>query len=103
MFSSASTFVFSNEELSRRAEQFAQTYRSAKPFPHAVIDDFLPPRVADRALRVFPGPESECWLDWTKRDVIHQPRKPGIGHAARLEGLSPYLHGCCTPLTRSLF
>lgn len=37
------------------AERSAEAYRSARPFPHAVIDDFLPAPALDRVLREFPA------------------------------------------------
>jgi len=40
---------------------------------------------------MFPKPSSEVWLDWTKRDTVHQPKKQGIGHASRLKGVDPDL------------
>lgn len=85
-------FTFRHADLVARAERHAGEYRSAQPFPHAVIDDFLPADVADRLLKSFPPPDAEHWLDWTKRDTVHQPKKLGIGHASKLEGAPPYLH-----------
>jgi Rps23 Pro-64 3,4-dihydroxylase Tpa1-like proline 4-hydroxylase len=41
------------ERLQRVAEQQHDTYASAEPFPHIVIDDFLPPDVAEALLRDF--------------------------------------------------
>lgn len=85
-------FTFPLEELSARGERFSESFRNARPFPHVVIDDFLPPEVAERVLASFPGPQASHWLDWTKRDTVHQPKKLGIGHASKLEGAPPYLH-----------
>lgn len=57
-----------------------------------MIDNFLPEQVAERLLSVFPPPEAPFWLDWTKRDALHAPRKQGIGTADRLEGADPFVH-----------
>jgi hypothetical protein len=35
-------------------EKFSSTYRLAQPFPHIVIDDFLPTRVIERITESFP-------------------------------------------------
>jgi hypothetical protein len=85
-------FVFNADELAQRADSLAQEYRSALPYPHVVIDHFLPGWAADRLVSVFPAPDDPLWLDWTKRDVLHQPRKQGIGHARQLEGADPFIH-----------
>jgi len=37
----------------------------------------------------FPNTSSTVWLDWEKRDTVHQPKKQGIGHASRLNDVSP--------------
>lgn len=84
-------FVFRIAELEALATRHAPGYRTAQPFPHAVIDDFLPTARADQILKVFPGADSDTWLDWTRRDTVHQPRKQGIGHAVRLDAVSAYL------------
>jgi hypothetical protein len=85
-------FVFNATELSRRADLLKAGYISASPYPHAVIDGLLPEWAAERLVEVFPNPDHPLWLDWTKRDTLHQPRKQGIGHAERLEGAHPFIH-----------
>jgi hypothetical protein len=91
-FDDESLFVFSEKKLIERAEALKGDYASAAPFPHAVIDDFLPTPVADRILDAFPAPDDEIWLDWRQRNRVHQPRKQGIGHIDRLDGRHLYLH-----------
>src|SRR5262245_41337515 len=34
--------------------EFRDAYQSADPFPHIVIDEFLPPKILDACLRAFP-------------------------------------------------
>jgi len=84
-------FVFQTDELEDLAKARRNEYATGKPFPHLVLDDFLPLTYANQILEVFPDQHSPIWLDWTKRDTVHQPRKQGIGHASRLVGVSPYL------------
>ncbi len=43
------------------AEQLEPGYRAAEPFPHAVIDEFLPSDVVRRIAGEFPSPESIAW------------------------------------------
>jgi hypothetical protein len=85
-------FAFSTPALETLADAHREAYAGAVPYPHVVLDDFLPAAYADTLLDVFPSPDSPIWLDWRKRDLEHHPRKQGIGHASRLEGVSPWLH-----------
>src|SRR5215470_10806383 len=57
------------DHLDRIAETMASQYRSAEPFPHIVIDDFLPAEVLERAVREFPAPYQ---LKWLKYDADHE-------------------------------
>ncbi|HXA27463.1 MAG TPA: 2OG-Fe(II) oxygenase [Candidatus Angelobacter sp.] len=54
-------FFFDTETLQELAARHAGAYRTASPFPHVVIDDFLPEDVAQRVLDEFPSPDD---LDW---------------------------------------
>lgn len=82
-------FVFSTRNLSELADTYKNEYAHGSPFPNIAIDDFLPLEVADSLLTSFPSIENACWLE---RDKINHPKKFGVGHASKLEGLSPYLH-----------
>ena len=42
-------------DLRGQGSELAEAYRSAKPFPHIVIDDFLPSAVLDQCLKEFPS------------------------------------------------
>lgn len=52
------------KRLTRIAEANAIEYQAAEPFPHIVIDDFLPERLLETALRDFPTPRSLRWVDY---------------------------------------
>ena len=82
-------FVFSASDLSNKAEQYKNKYANGSPFPHIAIDNFLPLDIANKLLTSYPSIDNPCWLE---RDKINHPKKFGVGHASRLEGLSPYLH-----------
>jgi len=43
------------------AQAFAPRFGSAAPFPHIVMDDFLPLETAEGLLREFPGPGDIVW------------------------------------------
>ncbi len=90
-YDTGNVFVFEKSVLSVLANSHKNAYAKAKPFPHVVINDFLPRDVANQALTEFPPPDAPLWLDWKKRDTIHQPRKLGIGSAERLAHASPSL------------
>ncbi len=53
--------ILDPEKLDRLVEQYGPGYAGADPYPHCVIDDFLPPDVLDEVLEQFPGPEDEHW------------------------------------------
>lgn len=83
--------VFDEGVLMERAQRLRAAYAAARPFPHVVIDDFLPQAAARRILEAFPSPDDPVWLDWRMRDRVHQPRKQGIGNAERLGGRHTYI------------
>jgi hypothetical protein len=43
----------------RKGTELQEQYRTAKPFPHIAIDDFMPPQVLERCLAEFPSKPSE--------------------------------------------
>lgn len=67
-----------------RVESDAARYRSATPFPHIVIDDFLDAPVLAAAMAEFPAPEQVA--DWRRADTndaqgrIAQIRKLGYSN-----------------------
>jgi 2OG-Fe(II) oxygenase superfamily len=50
--------------LEAQLPDLRQRYMSAKPFPHIVLDDFLHPKVAQRATEEFPEVDPEVWINW---------------------------------------
>ena len=52
-------------------------YRRAKPFPHAVIDDFLPDDMAEEAFLAFPNADDPIWRE-------HGKDFSGDGHARKM-------------------
>lgn len=60
----SSEIFFSSELEARLIElgtQNAQAYQTAEPFPHIVLDNFLPEATLDRALADFPAPRTLAW------------------------------------------
>ena len=54
--------IFDYEGFESRLDEHARAYRAAEPFPHAVLDDFLVPAAARRALDDFPSLADGEWL-----------------------------------------
>lgn len=59
--STIAPFYFDGSELFDRGRSLAEAYAGARPFPHVVIDDFLPEWVVDGVLEEFPSPEVTEW------------------------------------------
>ncbi|MGB3536452.1 MAG: 2OG-Fe(II) oxygenase [Microcoleaceae cyanobacterium] len=58
---SALTFCLDAEYLDNLASQYHESYVQAEPFPHVIIDNFLPEYVLDNILDEFPKPEDIKW------------------------------------------
>ena len=56
-----SSSLISVEKLDAAAARYAPGYQTAKPFPHAVIDDLFDDRVLDTLLAAYPGPKDAFW------------------------------------------
>ena len=54
-------FRFDREQLLALADATRDAYASASPYPHAVMDDFLPEPVLDDVLAEFPNPKEVEW------------------------------------------
>jgi len=79
-------FFFSPEYLIQLAKANQQRYAQALPFPHIVIDNFLPTEVLDAVLSEFPQPEQ---INWTKYEDTAQVKlasttETQLGIATRL-------------------
>jgi Rps23 Pro-64 3,4-dihydroxylase Tpa1-like proline 4-hydroxylase len=57
----SSIFVLNSERLKSLAEKLSGVYASAEPFPHIVIDDFLPTDVLRRVAENFPNAGNIEW------------------------------------------
>lgn len=55
--------AFDADECRNYGRSLAQRYQSASPFPHAVIDDFLPADLLHRVLEDFPSTEGKAYFD----------------------------------------
>src|SRR2546423_3632975 len=82
---SAGRFHFNRDELTPLAEARREAYATARPFPHAVIDDFLPPGVLDEVLDEFPTPEQAEWFafDSPRERKLATTEETPLGEATR--------------------
>lgn len=58
----AQGFRFDRQRLIELADAKREQYASAYPFPHVVVDDFLPEEVLDGILDEFPKPQQAEWF-----------------------------------------
>ena len=52
---------FDADGLLQFAQEHREAYLNASPFPHIVIDDFLPAQVLDDVLDAFPTDSDTSW------------------------------------------
>jgi hypothetical protein len=55
-------FRCDRDQLLALAETRREAYASAHPYPHAVMDDFLPEEVLEEVLAEFPSPKGADWF-----------------------------------------
>ena len=54
-------FYFSRASLSEFAARVRESYATAQPFPHVVIDDFFPDDTISRIIDDFPPLQERTW------------------------------------------
>lgn len=57
-------YLFDLQELEKIADEHREQYKNAKPFPHAVLDNFLPEEALEIVLDEFPGSRQIDWIDF---------------------------------------
>jgi hypothetical protein len=58
--------VFETERFRQLGQQQSSAYASADPFPHTVIDNFLPTEICEQLLAEFPTAEQIAWHRFDK-------------------------------------
>ena len=71
-------FFFDLTTLTEKAHRLRPTFLHAKPFPHVVIDDFLPVPVLQKLIQEFPGPEDPS-ARWESHGPGRTSRSPVPG------------------------
>ncbi len=72
--------------LQDKAKQLCASYARALPFPHTVMDDFLPASVTRRVLEEFPSPETDQWTRYedSEQKKLASRFEQHMGPATRL-------------------
>lgn len=78
------------------AKANATAYRTARPFPYAVLDDVLPHDVLEAALDEWPGPDE---IDWTRYDDANERKNVSTD----VRQLGPHLRGVLEELNSRTF
>ena len=93
-------FFFEKEHFNHHLENARESYSTNLPFPHTVIDNFLPEAVAKQLLEEFPGPNYPHFRD------ANNPRQ--LNKLAKIQefgfkGLSPFLRQVLNEFNHSPF
>jgi Rps23 Pro-64 3,4-dihydroxylase Tpa1-like proline 4-hydroxylase len=78
-------FHFDAQQLRELAAARHATYVAAQPFPHIVIDDFLPVHVLDEVVGEFPSPRDASWMRFESDNErkLASTKETLIGEASR--------------------
>jgi hypothetical protein len=63
--------LFTDDRYGQLAARHRDAYAKADPFPHVVLDDFLPVEVCDKLLAEFPSSDR---IDWMRFDRHHSKK-----------------------------
>jgi hypothetical protein len=79
-------FVLDPEQLEILAKKHRQGYAAADPFPHVVMDHFLPDEVLDRVRAEIPKPDDIRWIkfDDARGKKLASKAEAQLGAATRL-------------------
>ncbi|MGB3511214.1 MAG: 2OG-Fe(II) oxygenase [Microcoleaceae cyanobacterium] len=68
------------------ADKYAESYATAKPFPHVIIDNFLPEHILEEVLKEFPQPGSIDWKSFSNKSEkkLASKQELQMGEATRL-------------------
>lgn len=83
---------------------YRDSFQNAEPFPHVVIDDFLPIDVANRIGESFPSIEDKCWLLEGPGDSKHtaDPKVEKVV-TQNEEGFPPYIRHMMSQFQTGIF
>src|SRR5262245_60568075 len=93
-------FFLDRKRLSALALEHRDAYRIARPYPHAVFDDFLGVDIARPLSDRFPDPEHPGWM---RRDYREQSARFGQLQRAGFEGVDAGLRHLLAELSGMAF
>lgn len=93
-------FYLDNEHLQAVAQQYAESFKNAKPFRHTYIDNFLPDDIANMLADEYPGPRDIPWERGGDRETIQTSQK--LGHS-REENFPPLIRHMMHEFNSSTF
>jgi hypothetical protein len=93
-------WFFERKPLSLLGREQHLAYCSARPFAHAVFDDFLGQTIARRLAEHFPGPEHPGWM---RRDFREQSARLGQLQRTGFEGVDATLRHLLAELSGMAF
>jgi Rps23 Pro-64 3,4-dihydroxylase Tpa1-like proline 4-hydroxylase len=64
--------VFDEEQARQAGKALAAQYRSATPFAHIVLDNFIDPAILRRVVAQFPTPEGKTYFDRNQERLKYQ-------------------------------
>lgn len=79
-------FCIEPDYLDDLANQYRETYAQGQPFPHIIIDNFLPEEILDQILEEFPKPGQVDWktFDAPAEKKLASTSELQMGEATRL-------------------
>jgi hypothetical protein len=80
------SFFFHSTQLFKRAGLVRDGFLNAQPFPHVVMDDFLPGDVADRLLKDYPLPDK-----FNSESTTAEPRRKGKLRSTTEADFTPFM------------
>lgn len=86
--SGSELFTFDLNHMRARARQHQAEYRGNTPFPHIVMDNFLPLPVAEKLHALFPAVDSPVFVN---RSAKNQPGKFGTVRGENITRTHPYI------------
>ena len=79
-------YFLNEERFNRLAQKYHAEYSQGKPFPHVVIDDFLPEEILDEVANEFPAPGQVDWQEFynAEEKKLALRDETQMGHKTRL-------------------
>ncbi len=93
-------WFFERKPLKALALAQRDAYRAARPYPHAVFDDFLGANRAEELASAFPGPDHPGWL---RRDYAEQSARLNQLQRSGFEGVDPRIRHLLAELSSMAF